>query len=125
MKYTFNRREFEDNRIKTYYDTNLEVGHEKLSAIHTILYDGIKDKLGIKVNAKATMAVLTNGGFYSIMFLEIISHPYIEYLPKSVVRRNKTKASESNEPSFDSYVKAENTGQIADFGLDLSQFDPV
>ena len=125
MKYTFNRREFEDGRIKTYYDTNLETGNERLSAIHRLLYEGIKDKLGITIDASATMAVLTSGNTYSIMFLELISHPYIEYLPKSIIRRDKTKAKEFNEPSFDQFVKAENVDNIPDFGLDLSHYDSV
>ena len=125
MKYTLEKRIFEGNRIQTYYSTNLEVGDEPLSNVKKILYDGIKAKLGIMRDSSATMAVLTDGNTYTIMFLEMISLPYIEKLPKTVIRRNKTKAKEFNEPSFDQFVKAENVDNIPDFGLDLSHYDSV
>lgn len=116
MKYTFNRREFEDNRIKTYYDTNVEFGNERLSVLHKELYNGIKDKLGIRNDASATMAVLSDGHTYSIMFLEIISLPYIEYLPKTVIRRNKAETPPNKNPA----EKKDSSVYLSDFGLDVS-----
>ena len=80
----------------------------------------IKAKLGIMRDSSATMAVLTDGNTYTIMFLEMISLPYIEKLPKTVIRRNKTKSKEFTPADFNSYIKGENSEHSTDFGVDLS-----
>ena len=126
MKYEFEKRIYAGDRIQTYYKTDVKVGDESLTIVKQRLYGGIAGKLGIRQNASQTMAVLTDGDTYTVMFLELISHTYIEYLPKMITSGSKTIKTEAETKlkKLTSELKQKRPKEqeiyLSDLGLDLS-----